>query len=104
MNGEKANPAATVYPRAGRIARVSRTARPSARGENGRRRSGGRVSGWRTASQTKAAAATTKMVTKIARHPESSNTPCPRAGAMAGTRMNTAIVNDMMRAIGRPAY
>ena len=44
----------------------------------------------------------TKKATNIARHPASRMTARPRAGAAAGTRMNTAIANDMMRAIGRP--
>ena len=45
-----------------------------------------------------------KNVEKIARQPPSHRMPCPRAGATVGTRMNTAIANDMRRAITRPSY
>ena len=75
-----------------------------ARGEKGRRRAAGRVSGWRSASHAKAKAAVAKKVANIVRQPDSQRIPCPRAGATAGTRMNTAITNDISRAIRGPAY
>ena len=75
-----------------------------ARTEKGRRRSAGRVSGWRSANHAKAMAAMAKNVVNIARQLPSQRITCPRAGATVGTRMNTAIAKDIRRAICRPSY
>jgi len=98
------NPVAIVYPSALRILRISPTAWPMARGEKGRRLATGRVSGWRRANHAKTIAVRTRNMTKIACQPPRIRSPSPSAGATVGTMMNTAIANDMSRAISRPSY
>ncbi len=44
----------------------------------------------------------TRNDTKIARHPAVSLRTCPIAGAMIGTRMNTDMIYDMVRAMASP--
>ena len=104
MKGEKIKPMARVYPTACRLLSTSSADCASARNEKGMRRSAGSVSGWRSESQIPAMAAVANSMMKMARQSATHRRPCPRAGASVGTRMNTAIAKDMMRAIRRPSY
>ena len=92
-----------MYPMAMRDVQTSCKAAHRGRGEKARRRSGGNVSGCRIAHHRQAGRAVAINTAKVARHPLFAITTSPRAGAMQGTRMNTAMTTDMIRAISRPA-
>lgn len=71
--------------------------------DNGARRPAGKVSGWRNPNQISATIPNSNRTIKIARHAATSKIACPSAGATIGTMMNTAMINDITRAIALPA-
>jgi hypothetical protein len=58
---------------------------------------GASVPGWRSQNQ-----ASSSNIRNMSRQPLNSNSSWPTAGAKTGTRINTVITKDMMRAISRP--
>jgi len=56
------------------------------------------------ANQAQPISANTSRAAKVARQPPISTISWPTAGATVGTRMNTAITIDRMRAMARPEW
>ena len=85
-----------------RLLNTSRMAASIVLARIGRRRFGGRVSGWRSMYQPTEKLANSMKATKIARQPPIAITPAPMVGASAGKRVKIIMTKDVILAISRP--